>query len=297
MKAPLARFAPVKLNLFLEVLSRRADGYHEISTVMETVAHGDTVIATAAYEGLTVTADRDDVPSGPENVAWKIVRAAERELGRPLPAHVEIAKRVAPGTGLGAGSSDAAAALDAVLATHDFRVDADVRRRIAAKVGSDVPFFVEGGLAWCTGRGEVVRPLARRGVRHVVLALGGPTSPTPAVYARVRPPERPVDPAPWLEALARGATLADGDGPAPFNRLADAAEEAVPELAERRRALATAARREPFLAGSGGTHVFLCATQAAAADLADRLTVDAKRLGGPFVHVASFTGAPTPEPA
>jgi 4-diphosphocytidyl-2-C-methyl-D-erythritol kinase len=270
MDGIVARFAPVKINLFLELSGKRPDGYHEISTIMETIAAGDMVRAAPAAE-LSVEADRADVPGGEANTAFRIVRAAERSLGRPLPARVSLAKGIAPGTGLGAGSSDAAAALDLVLALHEAPLDVEGRRRCAAEVGSDVGFFVTGGLALCTGRGEIVRPLPHRGVRHVVLVLGGPPCATPEVYRKVVLTGPPVDPGPWLAALARGATLADGDGPPPFNRLAQAAEAAFPVLGDLRRRLAGVAGRAPCLSGSGGTFFFLCRTREEAEVLARRL--------------------------
>jgi 4-diphosphocytidyl-2-C-methyl-D-erythritol kinase len=293
MSAPVTRFAPVKINLFLEVLGKRADGYHEVATVMETVGVGDAVTVEPAAE-LEVVADRGDVPSGPGNTVFKIVRAAERLLGRELPARAALAKRVAPGSGLGAGSSDAATALDLVLRLHGAAAAADLRRRICAEVGSDVGFFVDGGLALCTGRGEIVAPRPRRGARHVVLVMGGPACATPDVYRKVAPPERPMDPAPWLDALDRGATLCDGDGPPPFNRLERAAELAYPALGDLRRRLEGAAGRPPHLSGSGGTFFFLAPTQEFAAELAARLCSACPDLD--VRATASYRG-PVPESA
>jgi 4-diphosphocytidyl-2-C-methyl-D-erythritol kinase len=85
MPAPVTRFAPVKTNFFLEVLGKRADGDHEVATVMETVGVGDAATVEPAAE-LEVVADRGDAPSGPGNTVFKIVRAVERLRGRELPA-------------------------------------------------------------------------------------------------------------------------------------------------------------------------------------------------------------------
>jgi 4-diphosphocytidyl-2-C-methyl-D-erythritol kinase len=172
VEATLSRFAPIKINLFLEVLGKRADGFHEIVTVMETLAIGDTVCATPA-ETTTLEVDRDDVPTGPENTIFKIAAAAERRLGRPLNAKFRLTKRTPPQSGLGAGSSDAAAGLDLLLASHGLAPSLDLKREIAAEAGSDVPFFFGGGVATCTGRGERIEPTTARGARHVVLVLGG----------------------------------------------------------------------------------------------------------------------------
>lgn len=277
MRATLVAFAPAKINLFLEVQGRRPDGFHELITVMETIAVGDRIEVAEAPE-LRVTADRDDVPSGPENLVWRMVTAAEKRLGRSLPARISIEKEVAPGTGLGAGSSDAAAALGLVLALHHVAVDLATRLQICADVGSDVGFFLAGGLAVCTGRGDLVQTLPQLGARHVVLVLAGSPCSTPAVYgALVRGVETSqsfaVDarrrPDVLLEALAAGRNLAGGHADAqPFNRLAGAAEVAYPEVAHRRLRLTAIAGRAPVLSGSGSAFYFLCQSAAGARHLA-----------------------------
>jgi 4-diphosphocytidyl-2-C-methyl-D-erythritol kinase len=285
----LVRFAPAKVNLFLEVSGRRPDGYHEIATVMETIAAGDLVEVTHAAE-LEVSADRADVPSGEGNVAWKIVRAAEARLGRPLPARVAITKRIPPGSGLGAGSSDAVAALLLVLELHGVRPPRGTLAAIAAAVGSDTAFFLEGGLALCTGRGELVRRLPRHGARHYVLVLPASQCSTAKVYGALEISGPRRDPAPLIDALARdpasGAALDDA---VLFNRLEAAAEQVYPEVLARRAHLSTLTGRAPHLSGSGGTFFFPCGTLREARDLAASL-----RSADPALDVretASYRGA------
>ncbi len=271
METTLTGFAPAKINLFLEILGKRPDGFHELVTVMETIAIGDRLVASPSPD-LVVTADRPDVPNGPDNLAWRIVRAAEIELGRPLPARIHIEKELPPGSGLGAGSSDAACALDLVLQLHGLRIDLATRIRIAATVGSDTAFFVAGGLARCSGRGEIVEALPHKGVRHVVLVLPNVACNTGAVYRVLEPVTSPRDVTPLLRALETGATLAVGGVEhRPFNRLAAAAERAYPPLAERRQRLTTLAGRPPVLSGSGGSFYFLCSSQYDARRLHDTL--------------------------
>ena len=271
MHPTLARFAPAKINLFLEVLGKRPDGFHEIVTVMETVAAGDLIEVAAARE-LSVITNRADVPSGDRNDAWRIVRAAEAALGRALPARIAILKHLPPGSGLGAGSSDAVNALRLVLELHGLDLRKELLAAIAASVGSDTTFFVEGGLALCTGRGEIVRPLAQRGVRHVVLVLPSSECSTARVYGALEIGAARRDSAEILAALDRGSGLAsDLDGGHVFNRLARAAYLADPDLAARKAHLATLAGRTPHLSGSGGSFFFLCGTQNEAKDLAASL--------------------------
>ncbi len=272
MDTGITGFAPAKINLFLEILGKRQDGFHELVTVMEAIAIGDRVTAWPAAE-LAVTADRPDVPNGPDNLAFRIIRAAETELGRPLPARIHLEKEVPPGSGLGAGSSDAACALDLVLRLHRVDVDLPTRLRIAASVGSDTAFFVTGGVAVCRGRGEIVEPLPHRGVRHVVLILPGVACNTGAVYRALEAPAQPRDVGPLLRALDVGATLAvGGTEHRPFNRLSTAAEKAYPALIERRQRLTALAGRPPILSGSGGSFYYLCSSQYEARRLHEVLT-------------------------
>ena len=271
MTRPLRILAPVKVNLFLEVLARRDDGYHELVTVMDMLEEGDRLVARPA-DALSVAADRSDVPDGEQNLAFRIVRAAERRLGRGLPAAITIAKSLPPGSGLGAGSSDAAAALRLVLRLHGLELPQAELQAIGAEVGSDVPFFLGTGSALCTGRGERVEPLMIPGRRHYVLVLGGPHISTPDVYARVDLLEPRRDAEPFMEALiAEETDLEHPELPEPFNRLAEAAFLVEPELRAMRDRIASAAGRQPCLSGSGSAFFLLCTDSRDAGETAARV--------------------------
>lgn len=261
--------APVKVNLFLEVRERRADGFHDIVTVMETLDCGDLVRVCAAPR-LEVQTNRKDVPEGEANLAWKIIRAAEEELGRALPAAVFIQKRFAPGTGIGAGSSDAVAALRGVLQLHAIEVPTEKLATIAARVGSDTAFFVRGGVALCTGRGEVIEQVAARGVRHYVLLLSDATTSTAHVYKALALSPHQEGPARLLSALQDGSPLCDA---MLFNRLAGAAFNVCPELGGLQAEARATAGRSAHLSGSGGTLFFIAKDKPEAELIASCLNV------------------------
>jgi 4-diphosphocytidyl-2-C-methyl-D-erythritol kinase len=148
--------ARAKLNLDLEVIGKRADGYHEIRTTMQTIELHDLLeIGTVIGQtGLTVsglTVGNND------NSVLKAQHALERATKRHLPASFHLHKRIPPGSGMGGASSDAAAALMGLSAL--FRLDLDLAP-VAEEVGSDVPFFLRGGAALVEGRGERVTPIA-----------------------------------------------------------------------------------------------------------------------------------------
>ncbi len=246
-------FAPAKINLFLDIVGKRADGFHEIETVMVPIDLGDRLRVSGAPE-LTVVANRADVPNGEANLAHRIVRAAESVFGRPLAARIEIEKHLPPGSGLGAGSSDAAAALRAVLALHSLEVPVEVQESIAARVGSDTAFFVRGRPALCTGRGEQVRPISAPQPLWLVLVLGAPPAPTKEVYAALRHEGPRRESGPLREVLSRGELPPDD---LIFNRLESAAFERFPELRRIADRLHAVAGRPAHLSGSGSAFYLL----------------------------------------
>jgi 4-diphosphocytidyl-2-C-methyl-D-erythritol kinase len=139
-----------KINWSLRVTGRRADGFHDLETVFQAVSLHDTLTFTPA-EALTLTCDDPTIPTDGTNL---VLRAA-RALGAP-PVAIHLEKRIPAGGGLGGGSSNAAATL--VTLAGMFALDAPLAQ-LALSLGSDVPFFLVGGTAYATGRGEVLTPL------------------------------------------------------------------------------------------------------------------------------------------
>jgi 4-diphosphocytidyl-2-C-methyl-D-erythritol kinase len=159
----LELLAPAKLNLCLEVLSRRADGYHEVATVMQTLDLADSVrLRPAPAIELSVTGDQVlGVPlEGPRNLAYKAAVALAAAAGRAdLGAEIVLEKRIPAGMGLAGGSTDAAAVLRGLNQFWDLGFDEPALESVAAGVGSDVAFFLHGGTALAAGRGERVEAL------------------------------------------------------------------------------------------------------------------------------------------
>ena len=140
----LAVAAHAKLNLNLEVHGRRADGFHELSTVFQAVSLHDLLMVEPA--------ETTELHGGqPDDLVLRAQRALEAAAGRPLPARFRLVKRIPAGAGLAGGSSDAAATLRALSTIHGLRVDL---QPLAAELGADVPFFLRGGTALGTGKGE-----------------------------------------------------------------------------------------------------------------------------------------------
>lgn len=267
-RAPEARLvleAPAKINLYLEVLGRRPDGFHELLTVLQTLELCDTVaLALRAPDRPPPTGRADvrlsidteppargDVPAGPENLVVRAVTRVLDEAGARADAGLDVTltKRIPAGGGLGGGSSDAAAALLGTNALLGEPLSRDVLRRLATELGSDVPFFLEGGTCLCTGRGEHVRPLTPPHPFEVQLVLPDFGVPTPAVYAALDAP--PVAHAVHADAADVASLFADASLDAlehAFrNDLTEAAARVEPRL------LALLRRAGTHLSGSGST--------------------------------------------
>lgn len=165
--------APAKLNLYLEILGRRGDGFHELETLMVPIGLSDslsfisTPIAADGQPGAIALDVREcypvrtsqqppAIPTGSENLVVRALELLRERSGCRLGAHVELVKRIPAAAGLGGGSSDAAAALR--LANFAWQLNWPMERlaEVAATIGSDVPFFLSGGPAICRGRGEQV---------------------------------------------------------------------------------------------------------------------------------------------
>ena len=152
--------APAKLNLGLRILGRRPDGYQDIVSVLLTVDLCDRLVFTPAPPGETrVFCDNPDLPGGPENLVHRAVEILRRATGAGHGVRVDLNKRIPMGAGLGGGSSNAATALRALDRLWGLDLRPERLAALAAELGSDVPFFLTGGTAVVTGRGERIRPV------------------------------------------------------------------------------------------------------------------------------------------
>jgi len=151
-----------KINLTLRVLGTRADGYHELRTTFQSLALHDTLTCTERRGPFEITCSSPDCPVDATNLVWKAADAVWRAMkrrGEPANVRVDIRKRIPLQSGLGGGSSNAAAALQALATLWRTRLaDAD-RAAIARELGADVPYFLHGGTALGVDRGDVLFPL------------------------------------------------------------------------------------------------------------------------------------------
>lgn len=197
-----------KLNLFLDVVGRRADGYHELVTVFHEIDLADRLSGVVTGDGdvtLEVHGGGAAVPMDANNLAARAARLLLRDAGAARGIALRLEKTLPVGAGLGGGSADAAAALRLVDRLLDLRTPSERLHALAAELGSDVPFLLRGGTCLARGRGERLERVPVGPPPRFLVLLPGFGISTAAVYAalpRELPP--PVDPAPLLRALASG---------------------------------------------------------------------------------------------
>jgi 4-diphosphocytidyl-2-C-methyl-D-erythritol kinase len=187
VKASLIRIRSfAKVNLALAVLGKRTDGYHEIRTIFQSIdLHDELEIRPAARLELHC----EYLPSVPveENTVWRAATALARAASMSAGAEITLKKRIPPGAGLGGGSSNAAAALLGLCKFWHLDVPAAELRSLAAAIGSDVPFFLQGGTALGIGRGEEIYPLPEIPTAHLVVVYPGVHVSTAAAYRSLSP--------------------------------------------------------------------------------------------------------------
>jgi 4-diphosphocytidyl-2-C-methyl-D-erythritol kinase len=176
-----------KLNLALEVLGRRDDGYHEIRSILQTVDLADR-LEIVPSSSLSVECD-DASLNGPPNLVWQAAVALAKRAKTEPRAHIFIHKRIPVAMGLGGGSSDAASALVALNQLWGLDLTIEELAQVAGTIGSDVAFFLSGGTALATGRGERVTPLPPLPPMAVILVCPKGTAPnkTATVYSSLTP--------------------------------------------------------------------------------------------------------------
>ena len=156
----VTEFARAKINLTLDILGKRADGFHEVEMIMQSLELADTVELSEIASGIKLQVDaEEDIPTDERNLAWKAAAAVQTFCGKNLGVAINLTKKIPSAAGLGGGSSDAAAVIRGMNKLFNLKLSAEELCEIGAAVGSDVPFCIVGGTYLATGRGEVLTRL------------------------------------------------------------------------------------------------------------------------------------------
>jgi 4-diphosphocytidyl-2-C-methyl-D-erythritol kinase len=244
--------ASAKVNLTLEVLGKRPDGYHEIATVMQAVDLSDQVVLEDA-RSLMLETDAAGVPTGADNLVMRAAALLREAAGVDRGARIRLAKRIPVAAGLGGGSSDAAATLWGLNRLWGVRWGGERLSELAVRLGMDVPFFLGRGRALATGRGERIERLPGGGAYALVLVNPNIALPAREVYGRVTEAafsDGARVPA-MLKALERrnAAVVAASL----YNGLETVVEPAWPVVGRIKAALASAGALGAVMSGSGPT--------------------------------------------
>ncbi len=254
--------APAKVNLHLEVLRRRLDGYHDLETLMVAVGLYDTLeFKDDSTGGVQLSCDRPDLDIGPDNL---VCRAAEllrrytvlRNDISHRGATIRLWKRIPMAAGLAGGSSDAAATLAGLNVLWRLGLSAEELSRLGAELGSDVSFFLSAPAAWCTGRGEIIRPLRLARPLYFVLVCPAVGLATAEVFRNLTVPEQPLSGDEIRQAVETGTV--EENGRRLYNRLQSVAERLCPAVARSADRLRELKPAGVLMSGSGSTVFALC---------------------------------------
>ena len=187
--AAMKEYAPAKINLFLDVIRKREDGYHDLGTLFQTIDAGDTVSAEPRQDG-RITLCYNEPQNYPleSDLVYKAAKLLQQESGTTLGADIYLNKVMPLGAGLGGGSADAAATLRLLNQLWKLKLKFDRLEEIGARLGADVPFLVRGGTALAEGIGErltFVKPLQLHDEQYLLVATPLDSVPTKDAYAGV----------------------------------------------------------------------------------------------------------------
>ena len=274
----LAEDACAKINLFLRVTGRRADGYHQLDSIFVPISISDRITVEIRPAPAATVSIRCDLPSlgDPEsNLAMRAARAYLTEFGISAQVTIDLQKVIPVGAGLGGGSSDAGTVLRMMSSMISTRPASDVSARLknlAVGLGADVPFFLDPRPARVTGVGEVIAPFDRFPTLHLVVAVPNVEVPTASVFKALQPDhwsgaasDRDID------AILRGEV----SGTPLINDLEAPAIALYPQIAKLKMLLQECGASAASMSGSGGAVFGIFPDANAAAHASERLRIKA----------------------
>ncbi|WP_110930528.1 4-(cytidine 5'-diphospho)-2-C-methyl-D-erythritol kinase [Paenibacillus bouchesdurhonensis] len=200
--------APAKINLMLDVLHKRPDGYHEVEMIMTMVDLADRLEMEAlSRDTIIISSQAGYIPLDEKNLAFQAAKLIKERYNVRSGVYIHLDKNIPVAAGLAGGSSDAAAALRGLNRLWDLKIPAEELKQLGAELGSDVPFCITGGTALATGRGELLTPLPNPPQCWVVLAKLPINVSTAEIYGRFRSDEVVVHPSAgrMLQAIERSS--------------------------------------------------------------------------------------------
>ncbi|MDF2519519.1 MAG: ispE [Clostridia bacterium] len=178
--------APAKINLALDVLRKRPDGYHDVSMIMQTIALYDTITVKSTWDGIKITSNSSKIPLNESNIAYKAAHYLSTKYNVKRGANIHIEKRIPVAAGLAGGSTDAAAVLKLLNKAWDLKLSKTELMDAGRKLGADVPFCIQGGTCLAEGLGERLTVIKSIPDCHILLAKPSVGVSTKEVYQSLR---------------------------------------------------------------------------------------------------------------
>lgn len=250
--------APAKINLFLEILGKRDDGYHEIETVMQEIDLVDNLQFEEIQEGVRLNCNDKNIPSDENNLVCKAANLILNECGIRKGVLISLEKNIPVGAGLGGGSSDAAATLKALNLLWKIGLNDAELMEFAAKLGSDIPFFIKGKTALCSGRGEKITPIEVKSEMNYLVIFPHINISTATIYRNLKIDltKKIIDVSFFLIALKHPKVT--GISKLLFNRLEEVVFTTYPDLLDVKKALDHFDFCGLSVSGSGSAFFGLC---------------------------------------
>lgn len=178
--------APAKINLALDVLSKRPDGYHNVAMIMQTIALYDTITVRSGFEGIKLTSDSSQIPIDETNIAYKAAQYLSTKYNVKRGAHIHIEKRIPIAAGLAGGSTDAAAVLKLLNKEWNLKLSKAELMDAGKKLGADVPFCIQGGTCLAEGLGEKLTAIKKIPDCYILLVKSDVGVSTKEVYQNLK---------------------------------------------------------------------------------------------------------------
>lgn len=238
--------APAKINLYLDVLNKRKNGYHNLKTVFQSVSLFDDIIIKETNGGIKISSDSSDIPAGRKNIVYAAASAIKKHSGIKKGVLIKIKKRIPVGAGLGGGSSDAAAVLRGLNKLWELKLSEKALIGLAKKIGADVPFFAAGGgRCMAGGIGDILTLLSVKKREWYVIVKPAFKISTKFVYSRLVLSENKTFQA-GLTKLEQCSKINQY-----YNRLEDAVIPLYPEIKDIKKKLISYGAEFSLMSGSG----------------------------------------------
>ena len=255
----LKEFARAKINLTLDILGVRADGYHEVAMILQTIELADELELKKISGGVNLKMDAsgivggENIPTDEKNLAWRAALEVQKFCGKNLGVAIELEKKIPAAAGLAGGSADAAAVIRGMNRLYELNLTENDLQTIGARVGSDVPFCIIGGTCLAEGRGEILTRLAP--IKNFSVVLAKPRGEISTAWAYKNYDANPAKTHPPTEKII--VQLANGDYDAAFKNFSNVLEgvalEKIPAIADCKNKMLAAGAKVALMSGSGPT--------------------------------------------